>query len=392
MALYKYHYIELDTKRSPRISLQNIVAGETGNRLWITVTNNGETVDMSEKENDAWKYRVCLRIDSDLGTRRQDSAEANSGITFIDANTGDHGKINILLSKDSFTAGMNRAVLEIYSKRVNDNDTLICSAELTFRAAKNPTGENAGTVYPSLIKYENDLRQLVSDAEDAIDACEDATEAANEAARDAGHAAQNATIAANSANTAAQNADAKAAEAESAASAASTAAETLNTMLLNIDNTPLIGSNNLVKSGGVYDAIEAVSEEIPFNYVPITAEEWDDETLRCFVDEPQAEFYTRANGHALIISFLNPSGEPVSLYEYYRNTAINPTMIFFSSPKSESGVYYIADIDEMAITITRIVEHIPAKATVTNGVVTFADRNNRSLFTFTLPVYNGGVS
>jgi hypothetical protein len=256
MALYKYHYIELDTKRSPRISLQNIVAGETGNRLWITVTNNGETVDMSEKENDAWKYRVCLRIDSDLGTRRQDSAEANSGITFIDANTGDHGKINILLSKDSFTSGMNRAVLEIYSKRVNDNDTLICSAEWTFRAAKNPTGENAGTVYPSLIKYENDLRQLVSDTEDAIDACEDATEAANEAAssantaasaaneaaaaaneaeRDAGHAAQEAAIAANFANTAATAANSAAQDANAAADAANNAESTATSAALVAD-------------------------------------------------------------------------------------------------------------------------------------------------------------
>ena len=83
MALYKYHYIELDTQRSPRISLQNIVAGETGNRLWITVTNNGETVDMSEKSNGEFIYRVCLKIDSDLGTRRQDSAQENSGITLV---------------------------------------------------------------------------------------------------------------------------------------------------------------------------------------------------------------------------------------------------------------------------------------------------------------------
>lgn len=144
MALYKYHYIELDTKRSPRISLQNIVAGETGNRLIITVTNNGETVDMSEKEDDEYIYRVCLVIKSNLGVRRQDSATENSGITFIDANTGDHGKINILLSKDSFTAGMNRAVLEIFSKRVADNDTLICSAEFTFRAAYTVSGETRG--------------------------------------------------------------------------------------------------------------------------------------------------------------------------------------------------------------------------------------------------------
>jgi hypothetical protein len=154
MALYKYHYIELDTKRSPRISLQNIVAGETGNRLVITVTNNGEQIDMSEKSSGAFVYRVCLKIDSDLGTRRQDSATENSGITFIEANTGDHGKINILLSKDSFTAGKNRARLEIYSTRSEENDTLIVSAEWTFDVDGSDEGDNVGVATPLLVLYE----------------------------------------------------------------------------------------------------------------------------------------------------------------------------------------------------------------------------------------------
>lgn len=154
MALYKYHYIELDTKRSPRISLQNIVAGETGNVFWITVTNNGETIDMSTKENDDFIYRVSLRIRSDLGVRRQDSDDPNGGITFVEENTGDHGKINILLSADSFTAGKNRCRLEIYSKRTEDDDTLICSAEWTFDAAGNPTGDNSGVAYPMMAYYE----------------------------------------------------------------------------------------------------------------------------------------------------------------------------------------------------------------------------------------------
>lgn len=211
MALYKYHYIELDTKRSPRISLQNVVAGETGNRLWITVTNNGEVVDMSEKENGEFIYRVCLKIDSDLGTRRQDSSMENSGITFIEAATGDHGKINILLSKDSFTAGMNRARLEIFSKRSADNDTLICSAEWTFRAAQNPSGENAGSVYPSLISLENELEQLKTDTTAAKDAANSAASSANDAA----------TLA----NTKAGLADAAATSANSAAAAATAAAK-----------------------------------------------------------------------------------------------------------------------------------------------------------------------
>lgn len=154
MALYKYHYIELDTKRSPRISLQNIVAGETGNRLIITVKNNGETVDMSEKEDGEYIYRVCLVIKSNLGVRRQDSATENSGITFIEAATGDHGKVNILLSKDSFTAGKNRARLEIYSTRSEENDTLIVSAEWTFDAEGADEGDNVGVATPLLVLYE----------------------------------------------------------------------------------------------------------------------------------------------------------------------------------------------------------------------------------------------
>ena len=165
MALYKYHYIELDTKRSPRISLQNIVAGETGNRLIITVTNNGETVDMSEKSSGEFIYRVCLKIDSDLGTRRQDSATENSGITFIEANTGDHGKINILLSKDSFTAGKNRARLEIYSTRSEENDTLIVSAEWTFDVYGADEGDNVGVATPLLVQYEERCRNYAEIAE-----------------------------------------------------------------------------------------------------------------------------------------------------------------------------------------------------------------------------------
>lgn len=154
MALYKYHYIELDTKRSPRISLQNIVAGETGNVFWITFSNNNEIVDMSEKSDGEFLYRVSLRIRSNLGVRRQDSDDPDGGITFIEAQTGDHGKIHILLSADAYTSGKNRCVLEIYSKRIEEDDTLICSAEWTFDAEENPTGENKGLVYPMMAYYE----------------------------------------------------------------------------------------------------------------------------------------------------------------------------------------------------------------------------------------------
>ena len=44
MALFKDHYITLDLKRTPKVALQNIVAGETGNRLIITLTNGDDPI------------------------------------------------------------------------------------------------------------------------------------------------------------------------------------------------------------------------------------------------------------------------------------------------------------------------------------------------------------
>lgn len=244
MALYKYHYITLDTKRTPRISLQNIVAGETGNMLVITLTNNESTVNLAEKSNGEFIYRICLRVDSNLGVRRQDSAMENSGITLVESGAN-AGKAEILLSKDSFTSGMNHAWLEIFSTGTETNDTLICSALFTFRATENSTGENAGSVYPSLIQAEEEARE--------------ATTAANTAATAANNAASSATSAASSANTAASNAN-------NAADAANLAAGTLNALLENIDEEPTQFSDNLVTSGGVFqfvsDSVQYATDEV----------------------------------------------------------------------------------------------------------------------------------
>lgn len=134
MAVNKYHYIDLDTIQSPRVALQNINAGETGNRIWVTLSNNGEVIDMSEKSNGEFIYRVCLKIESSLGVNRQDSAVQGDGITFIEDDTGDHGKINIRLKPEVFAKGKNRCRLEIYSTQFVQYDRMICSSEFTFNA------------------------------------------------------------------------------------------------------------------------------------------------------------------------------------------------------------------------------------------------------------------
>ena len=138
----KYHYITLDTQVSPKVTLRNIVEGETGNRVWITFTNKGEFVNLATKEDDAFIYRVVLRVDSSLGTRYQDSAVSGDGVTLIDdSGSGDYGKVNILLHPDVYAAGLNRCRLMIYSTQFTEHDRMIYSAEFQFTADEDDEEE-----------------------------------------------------------------------------------------------------------------------------------------------------------------------------------------------------------------------------------------------------------
>lgn len=142
-AINKYHYITLDTQISPKISLRNIVEGETGNRFLIKLMNGGDMVNLATQEDGEYAYRVVLRVDSDLGTRYQDSEVVGDGITRMTSG-GDNGKVNILLKPDTFTAGLNRCWLKIYSKQFTDQDRMIYSAEFQFTAFRDDSdGVNA---------------------------------------------------------------------------------------------------------------------------------------------------------------------------------------------------------------------------------------------------------
>lgn len=306
MALYKYHYITLDTKRTPRISLQNIVAGETGNMLVITLTNNESTVNLAEKSNGEFIYRICLRVDSNLGVRRQDSAMENSGITLVESGAN-AGKAEILLSKDSFTSGMNRAWLEIFSTGTETNDTLICSALFTFRATENSTGENAGSVYPSLIQAEEEARE--------------ATTAANTAATAANNAASSATSAASSANTAASNANTAASAANTAAAAANAAAALYpGIYMLPYESSEWIDGTD----GAAYDYQTELT---------IT----DEEYRALLEDKPDVVLGVRVT---------LPSGKEVTLIEYNRHGAPYTTDVDFKADAVVDGYFVTATLEE----------------------------------------------
>ena len=122
MALYKDHNITIDIKRTPRIALQNIVRGETGNRLIVVLTNDDIPIELDSS------YHVILRIETAEGVVRQDA-------------TIDDGKAYVILS--GYSAGLNRARFEIYTTETETDDTFIKSAEFQFTADADEESENA---------------------------------------------------------------------------------------------------------------------------------------------------------------------------------------------------------------------------------------------------------
>jgi hypothetical protein len=400
MALNKYHYIELDTKRMPRVSLQNIVAGETGNRIWVTLTNGGTKVNLAEKEDSAFIYRVCLRVDSALGTRRQDSAMENSGITLIDDNTsGDYGKCNIRLSKDSFTAGLNRCRLEIYSKTWVANDTLICSAEFQFTAAGNPTGENAGNVYPSLIALETELAALKTSTESARD---QATTAAEQAEYEAGQASTEATLAgqkaaladaaAQAANAAASSANTAASSANSAASSANTAASSANTAASSA-NTAAQGANAASAAANAAAAAAAAAALTELYVIKPVRVEWSGDTFQCALSDADAirAAYDARRPLGVIVSDVD--GEAVYLLiERWRNPVDD--IVYAQTVDGfltcEIDVYIGNDVQ-----ITGKIESddrtLPDYTASDNGKYLHINESTGALEWAALPIYDGSV-
>ena len=116
MAFYKDHNITIDIKRTPRIALQNIVYGETGNRFILSLTNDDIPVEIDNN------FHIILHISSANGDKRQDDAVIADG------------KATFLLDKEKYAPGLNRCTLEIYTTENEADDTFICSAEFLFTA------------------------------------------------------------------------------------------------------------------------------------------------------------------------------------------------------------------------------------------------------------------
>lgn len=146
--------IELDIKRSSSNQNFEVVEGDNANIIHITLTDNGEAVDLTD-------CRVLAIFSKSTGTSSQDSAIADNGITI----TGDDSnEVNIELFTTSFAPGIVECELQVFSGV--DLKILATSAKFNFTCRRGILNEDtieSTNEYPLLV----DLLDRVGDIEEA---------------------------------------------------------------------------------------------------------------------------------------------------------------------------------------------------------------------------------
>lgn len=201
MSVEKRFSVSLDVKQPTSNRDIEVVEGDTGNILVVTLTDNGEPVDLTD-------CKVCAVFAKSNGTAMQDTD--GNGMTIA----GEHNnEITIELYNTSFSPGLVTCEVQVFSGE--NMGTLITSAQFNFNCRRGIA--NADTVqstdeWPLLVG----LLQQVAEASDEL---EELNAQTIEAAAQAGEAIDRA-------NTAAENADAvSAAAAEEAKGIAQAAAD-----------------------------------------------------------------------------------------------------------------------------------------------------------------------
>ena len=256
----KIFNIPLDMKRpSSSYNDLEVVEGDSGNILVITLTDDGEVVDLTG-------CRVLAVFSRADGKTVEQDTDGN-GITV----GGDaHNEITIDLYQDSFRPGSVSCEIQVYS----GTDTLVTSARFTFScrpSIMNDTTIAATDEYPILVKLINDTEQACADAVEAVETANTAAASATGAATAANTAADAASAAAIDASDAASAAGMQAGRAETAAIAAegatdraNAAAERAEQAVTNpADMTKTVYDTN---NSGVVDNAERLGGKLPGDY------------------------------------------------------------------------------------------------------------------------------
>lgn len=159
-AVRKTFDIALDISRSISNREFTVVEGDTGNTLVITLTDDGEPVDLGD-------CRVMAVFSkSDGETVSQDSGTSGNGVTIGGT---DSNEITIDLFSSSFAPGMVECEIEVYSG--TDNKTLVTSAKFNFKCRRSIlNGDTVAAVpqYPLLVSLLTSVQSLEAAAGELI--------------------------------------------------------------------------------------------------------------------------------------------------------------------------------------------------------------------------------
>jgi len=135
----KDYSITLDMLRTLPFRPFEIVEGDTGNVLHVTLLNNGDAMDLAD-------CKLCITFASSNGFAMQDET---SGIE----KTGEPGAFDVALLPTAYGAGNVSADVQVYSG--TDDATLITSTRFDFRCRKsliNGDIIHANEAYPPLVE------------------------------------------------------------------------------------------------------------------------------------------------------------------------------------------------------------------------------------------------
>lgn len=286
---------KLDIKRQQSVLINRTVNGDTAVQFQITVTDGGTPVTLDENLNKV----LAIFTRSDRQVYVQD---AETGLSFSGS------VVTIDVRPASFRAGRNSIELQIYTREQSTDEVypdLVTTEQGVFNARANTITDDAPNA-PSQLPM---LEQLISDANDA-------------------------------------------------AEAANNAAEALNALLENIDDEPTEDSENLVKSGGVYDAIERSGKVY---IVPYTGSTWVDNVCE-ITPTDSYETLSAMVGNAVLV--INTPNNGSTLYQ----VSDDGREIYFRSPDYDVyGIkyHYEAVIDEYhEAFIRRVYDNSPFQLTV----------------------------
>ena len=146
-----------------------VVWGDTGNVLHITLTNDGAPVNLADRY-------VCVVFRSGGGTALQDHT---NGLSLLDAAAG---VFSLRLLPQSYDAGDVSADIQVYSGE--NRETLITSRRFTFRcrnALLNDRTMQANGTYPPLIEATREANAAAALAREAAERNGDMTKAVYDA-------------------------------------------------------------------------------------------------------------------------------------------------------------------------------------------------------------------